>query len=54
MTDMPARTTQRRPAGTSATATATAEPGAPAPLPTPQYAGLFIEPDLPPVTDEPE
>ncbi|CAM5478077.1 hypothetical protein AB0H45_20790 [Streptomyces atroolivaceus] len=52
MTDMPARTTQRRPDGASAATNA--ETGNPAPLPTPQYAGLFIEPDLPPVTDEPE
>ncbi|MFE4450567.1 hypothetical protein [Streptomyces sp. NPDC056796] len=50
MTDMPARTTQRRPEGTATTTDA----GSAAPLPTPQYAGLFIEPDLPPVTDEPE
>ncbi|MFC8227755.1 hypothetical protein [Streptomyces sp. NPDC057287] len=52
MTDMPARTTTRRPDSTSA---ATAhDTGLASPLPTPQYAGLFIEPDLPPVTDEPE
>lgn len=50
MTDMPARTTQRHPDST----TATDGPGTAAPLPTPQYAGLFVEPDLPPVTDEPE
>ncbi|MFC9946695.1 hypothetical protein [Streptomyces pratensis] len=52
MTDMPARTTQRHAERTSATTNA--ETGNAAPLPTPQYAGLFIEPDLPPVTDEPE
>ena len=50
MTDMPVRTTQRHPDG----ATATAETGASAPLPSPQYAGLFLEPALPPVTDEAE
>ncbi|MFD6281968.1 hypothetical protein ACFWFI_41400 [Streptomyces sp. NPDC060209] len=50
MTDMPARTAQRHPDS----ATATTDTGAVTPLPTPQYAGLFIEPDLPPVTDEPE
>ncbi|MGW0791512.1 hypothetical protein ACWD04_25565 [Streptomyces sp. NPDC002911] len=50
MTDMPARTTQRH----SDSASATADPGSAAPLPTPQYANLFMEPDLPPVTDEPE
>ncbi|MFF5723548.1 hypothetical protein [[Kitasatospora] papulosa] len=49
MTDMPTRTIQR-PAG----ATTTVDTGAAAPLPSPQYAGLFIEPDLPPFTDEPE
>jgi hypothetical protein len=48
MTDMPARTTQRHPGS------ATAETDMEGQLPTPQYAGLFIEPDLPPVTDEPE
>ncbi len=52
MTDMPARTTQRRSDSTAA-ATA-ADTGTAAPLPTPQYAGLFIEPDLPPLADEPE
>ncbi|MFD4896472.1 hypothetical protein [Streptomyces sp. NPDC058411] len=52
MTDTPARATQRHSDGTSAATTA--DTGASAPLPTPQYAGLFIEPDLPPVTDEPE
>ncbi|MCW8220835.1 hypothetical protein ACIPJG_30740 [Streptomyces halstedii] len=45
MTDMPARSTQRHP-DSQAAAT---DPGAPAPLPTPQYAGLFVEPDLPPL-----
>ncbi|MEU5718646.1 hypothetical protein AB0G71_23320 [Streptomyces sp. NPDC020403] len=49
MTDMPASTTQRHPDGS----TAATETGA-APLPTPQYAGLFVEPDLPPFTDETE
>ncbi|MFI6121722.1 hypothetical protein ACIBCU_18090 [Streptomyces sp. NPDC051064] len=52
MTDMPARTTQRHP--DAASAATTADKGASSPLPTPQYAGLFIEPDLPPVADEPE
>ncbi|MFJ8863279.1 hypothetical protein ACIRD8_33290 [Streptomyces sp. NPDC102451] len=52
MTDTSARTTQRHSDGASAAANA--DTGAPSPLPTPQYAGLFIEPDLPPVTDEPE
>ncbi|MDF6019819.1 hypothetical protein [Streptomyces sp. JH34] len=50
MTDMPARTIQRR----ADSATVTADTGAADPLPTPQYAGLFIEPDLPPFTDESE
>ncbi|MFE4695052.1 MULTISPECIES: hypothetical protein [Streptomyces] len=49
MTDMPARTIQRH----ADTATTT-DTGAAAPLPSPQYAGLFIEPDLPPFTDESE
>ncbi|MER5551286.1 hypothetical protein ABT001_06285 [Streptomyces sp. NPDC002793] len=52
MTDMPARTTQRH--SDSSAGTATADANSAAPLPTPQYANLFIEPDLPPVTDEPE
>ena len=52
MTDMPARTTQRHSESTSAAATP--DSGTTAPRPTPQYANLFIEPDLPPVTDEPE
>ncbi|MFJ8866116.1 hypothetical protein ACIRD6_10240 [Streptomyces sp. NPDC102473] len=52
MTDMPARTTTRRPDGTSAAAATDTRIAAP--LPTPQYAGLFIEPDLPPLADEPE
>ncbi|HWU06357.1 MAG TPA: hypothetical protein VN520_08230 [Streptomyces sp.] len=52
MTDMPARTTQRHPG--NASASSDADTGIAAPLPTPQYAGLFVEPDLPPVTDEPE
>ncbi|MFD4031267.1 hypothetical protein OG596_17460 [Streptomyces sp. NBC_01102] len=52
MTDMPARTTHRH--SDSSAAAASADTGAAAPLPTPQYAGLFIEPDLPPLTDEPE
>jgi hypothetical protein len=52
MTDTSARTTRRH---TDAASTATdADTGASSPLPTPQYAGLFIEPDLPPVADEPE
>jgi hypothetical protein len=50
MTDMPARTIPRHSDGTS-TATAP-DAGSTAPLPTPQYAGLFIEPDLPPVADD--
>lgn len=49
MTDMPARTIQRH----ADTATTT-DIGAAALLPSPQYAGLFIEPDLPPFTDESE
>ncbi|MFJ8888640.1 hypothetical protein ACIRJR_35280 [Streptomyces sp. NPDC102402] len=48
MTDMPARTIQRR-SDSTAIDTGTTDP-----LPTPQYAGLFIEPDLPPLADEPE
>lgn len=52
MTDMPARTTQRHPG--DAPASSGTDTDTTAPLPTPQYAGLFIEPDLPPVTDEPE
>ncbi|MGW4232935.1 hypothetical protein ACWEF9_27265 [Streptomyces sp. NPDC004980] len=52
MTDMPARTTHRH--SDSSAAAASADTGAATPLPTPQYAGLFIEPDLPPLTDEPE
>uniref|UniRef100_A0AAU3GVF2 Uncharacterized protein n=1 Tax=Streptomyces sp. NBC_01401 TaxID=2903854 RepID=A0AAU3GVF2_9ACTN len=52
MTDTSARTTQRRSDGTSAATTA--DTGTTAPLPTPQYAGLFVEPDLPPVPDEHE
>ncbi|MEU0303351.1 hypothetical protein ABZ252_28445 [Streptomyces sp. NPDC006175] len=52
MTDTPARTNRRHP--DAASAATTADTGASAPLPTPQYAGLFIEPDLPPVADEPE
>ncbi|MFF2137981.1 hypothetical protein [Streptomyces sp. NPDC058193] len=52
MTDMPARATTRRPDSISA-ATAS-DTRTTAPLPTPQYAGLFIEPDLPPLADEPE
>lgn len=51
MTDTPARATQRHSDGTP---TATADTGTAAPRPTPQYAGLFIEPDLPPAPDEPE
>ncbi|MFJ4843142.1 hypothetical protein [Streptomyces sp. NPDC088746] len=51
MTDTPARTAQRH--HDAASAATTADTGA-SPLPTPQYAGLFIEPDLPPVADEPE
>ncbi|WP_327116391.1 hypothetical protein OG206_15505 [Streptomyces sp. NBC_01341] len=47
MTDMPARTNQRHSDGAVASVDTAA-----APLPSPQYAGLFIEPDLPPVTDE--
>ncbi|MEH0404331.1 hypothetical protein ACFY7V_22840 [[Kitasatospora] papulosa] len=50
MTDMPSRTIQRH----ADSATTTVDTGAAAPLPSPQYAGLFIEPDLPPFTDEPE
>lgn len=52
MTDMPARTTQRH--SDSASATAAPDAGSTAPRPTPQYANLFIEPDLPPVPDEHE
>ncbi|GAA2956645.1 MULTISPECIES: hypothetical protein [Streptomycetaceae] len=52
MTDMPARSTHRH--SDSSAAAASADSGAAAPLPTPQYAGLFIEPDLPPLTDETE
>ncbi|MFE7749432.1 hypothetical protein [Streptomyces sp. NPDC057428] len=48
MTDMPARSNQRHSDG------ATADAATATPMPSPQYAGLFIEPDLPPVTDEPE
>lgn len=47
MTDMPARTHRHHDSSAAAAGTA-------APLPTPQYAGLFIEPDLPPLTDEAE
>ncbi|MEV6259164.1 hypothetical protein AB0M42_00055 [Streptomyces sp. NPDC051784] len=50
MTDLPART-PRRPADTAPPA---ADRGVATPLPAPQYSGLFIEPDLPPVADEPE
>lgn len=50
MTD--ARSTQRHPDnGDTGTHLAS---GSAAQLPTPQYAGLFIEPDLPPLVDEPE
>ncbi|MFG2593258.1 hypothetical protein OG379_20830 [Streptomyces sp. NBC_01166] len=52
MTDTPARTAQRH--HDAASAATIADTGASSPLPTPQYAGLFIEPDLPPVADEPE
>ncbi|MFI8004126.1 hypothetical protein [Streptomyces sp. NPDC086010] len=48
MTDMPARTNQRHSDG----AVASVDTAAAAPLPSPQYAGLFMEPDLPPVTDD--
>ncbi|WP_326698894.1 hypothetical protein OG909_17240 [Streptomyces sp. NBC_01754] len=44
MTDMPARSSQRHPDSPAAAT----DPGTPAPLPAPQYAGLFVEPDLPP------
>lgn len=55
MTDMPARTTQRHSTGTAAdTGAQLAAPGSAAPLPSPQYAGLFIEPDLPPLLDDAE
>ncbi|MEU0129881.1 MULTISPECIES: hypothetical protein [unclassified Streptomyces] len=50
MTTTTARTTPRQHDSAMTTAnTATA-----APLPSPQYAGLFIEPDLPPFTDDSE
>lgn len=49
-----ARTTQRHPDNTAGDTGAHSAPGTVAPLPTPQYAGLFIEPDLPPLVDEPE
>ncbi|MFE3519233.1 hypothetical protein [Streptomyces sp. NPDC059166] len=50
MTDLPARTTRR----SADTAPAVADRAVATPLPAPQYAGLFIEPDLPPAADEPE
>ncbi|MEU5165222.1 MULTISPECIES: hypothetical protein [Streptomyces] len=52
MIDTPARTSQRHSDGPSATVTA--DTGTVAPRPTPQYANLFIEPDLPPFTDDAE
>ncbi|MEU0134807.1 hypothetical protein ABZ172_12335 [Streptomyces sp. NPDC006296] len=50
MTDTSARTIPRHADRT----TAPAPSGAAAPLPAPQYAGLFIEPDLPPFADDTE
>ncbi|MEU1487259.1 hypothetical protein [Streptomyces sp. NPDC005752] len=52
MTDMSVRTIQRHTDGPSAIVTA--DMGTAAPRPTPQYANLFIEPDLPPFTDDAE
>ncbi|MFF1499773.1 hypothetical protein ACFVZR_07815 [Streptomyces sp. NPDC058316] len=43
MADIPLRQVQRR-----------VDDAAGGPPPKPQYAGLFIEPDIPPLDDEPE
>lgn len=54
MTDMPASQKQRHSDSTAADTGAHIASSPVAQLPTPQYAGLFIEPDLPPLVDEPE
>ncbi|GGZ16697.1 hypothetical protein [Streptomyces nitrosporeus] len=50
MTDMPARSTHRH----NESPSVAKDLGTPAPPPAPQYAGLFVEPDLPPLADDAE
>ncbi|MFF3129817.1 hypothetical protein ACFVRD_48475 [Streptomyces sp. NPDC057908] len=54
MADIPPRQVQRRIDDSAADMGTLVDLGLAEEQPVPQYAGLFVEPDIPPLADEPE
>ncbi|MFC9619517.1 hypothetical protein ACFTXM_05840 [Streptomyces sp. NPDC056930] len=54
MTDFPPQQVQRRVDDSAADMETLVDLGLAEEQPVPQYAGLFVEPDIPPLDDEPE
>ncbi|MCX5108319.1 hypothetical protein OOK13_07225 [Streptomyces sp. NBC_00378] len=54
MTEFPPQQVQRRVDGSAADMETLVDLGLVEEQPVPQYAGLFVEPDIPPLDDEPE
>ncbi|MFG2631289.1 hypothetical protein [Streptomyces sp. NPDC048473] len=54
MADFPPRQVQRRLDDSAADMGTLVDLGLVEKQPKPQYAGLFVEPDIPPLNDEPE